>query len=211
WAHAPSAETGRDAVVFACEDEPVAVIHTEERLRPDAANEIRALHDAGYDVRILSGDTSSRVSEVARQLGIAEDHVSGGCTPDDKARWLAANDRHDTLMIGDGINDALALTTAFASGTPAVDRPFVPSRADFYFTTAGLHPIALVLAAARKLTRVHRRNLCVALAYNAFAVGFAAAGFITPIICAIVMPLSSLTLLLTTTASFAKGSSAWRS
>ena len=65
--------------------------------------------------------------------------------------------------------------------------------------------------AARKLAAIHRRNLCIALAYNAFAVGFAAAGLITPIVCAIVMPISSLSLLLTTTASFSKGSAPWKS
>ena len=210
WAHPPSRELHSEAVVFACENESLAVVHTEERFRPDAANEIRALRDDGYDVRILSGDTPRRVREAAQQLGIAEDHVEGGFSPTDKARWLSDNDHHDTLMIGDGINDALALTTAFASGTPAIDRPFVPSRADFYFTTAGLRPIALVLAAAKKLSRIHRRNLCAALAYNALAVGFAAAGFITPIVCAVIMPLSSLSLLLGTTASFTKGVGTWR-
>jgi len=45
--------------------------------------------------------------------------------------------------VGDGVNDALALDRAHASGTPAIDRPFVPARADFFFVTPGLAPIRL--------------------------------------------------------------------
>ncbi len=211
WAVPAPDAASDDAVVFSCDDKTLAVIRTEERLRPDAAREVRALQDEGYEVRILSGDTPSRVREVAEVLGLGSDLAQGGCSPDDKARWLADHDHHDTLMIGDGINDALALSAAFVSGTPAIDRPFVPARADFYFTTAGLRPVAMALKGAKKLVAIHRRNLCVALVYNTVAVGFAVTGLITPIVCAIVMPLSSLSLLLTTTASLTKGRFSWRS
>lgn len=210
WAMTRIETSSEDAVVFACDGEPLAVIRTEERLRPDAAREVHQLQDAGYAVHILSGDTPARVREAADELGLAADHAQGACGPIDKARWLAENDHCDTLMIGDGINDALALTAAFASGTPAIDRPFVPARADFYFTTAGLRPVAMALEGAKKLAAINQRNLRIALVYNTAAVGFAAAGLITPILCAVIMPASSLTLLLTTTASLTKGAFSWR-
>ena len=113
-------------------------------------------------------------------------------------------------MIGDGINDSLVVARAFCSGTPAIDRPFMAARSDFYFVTPGLRPIRLALDAAAKLARVRKRNLTIAVAYNVLAVGLAYAGVMSPLVCAVFMPASSLTTILTTTFSLSGRSSLWR-
>ena len=110
-----------------------------------------------------------------------------------KARFLEQHDHGDTLFVGDGVNDALALDRAHVSGTPAVDRPYVPARADFFFVTPGLAPIRLALRSARALAQVVRADLAIALAYNALAIGLALAGRMSPLLCAVLMPASSLT------------------
>jgi Cu2+-exporting ATPase len=114
-------------------------------------------------------------------------------------------------MVGDGLNDSLAVEEAFASGTPAIDRPFLPARTDFYFTTPGLRPIALALRAARTLEQVTRRNLTIAVAYNIVSVGLAWAGLLSPLVCAIVMPLASVSVVLLTTVTLSERSPLWRS
>ncbi|MBI5513538.1 MAG: HAD family hydrolase [Deltaproteobacteria bacterium] len=209
WALDGSADGA--AVVFSREGEGLASLDTEEPLRPAAARELQALRDDGYDVWILSGDSPERVDEVARKVGVPEDHCVGGASPEAKARWLEAHDRRDTLMLGDGINDSLAVSRAWCSGTPAIDRPFLPARTDFFFISAGLRPVRAALRAARSLHRVHRRNLAVALAYNAGTVGISLAGGMSPVLCAAVMPLTSLSLLLATWWSLGPGGRAWRS
>ncbi len=198
-------------LVFSRDRVALARLRTEEVLRPDARAEIAQLMADGYEVWILSGDAPDRVSAMATALGVPSDRAVGGQTPADKARWLDAHDLHDTLMVGDGINDALAVERAFCSGTPAVDRPFMPARTDFYVVAPGLRPVGLALRAAHALARIHRRNLGIALAYNAVTVGLALAGRMSPLLCAVVMPASSLSILLATVASLSQRSPLWKS
>ena len=200
-----------DDTVFTRDGRVLAALRTDEQLRPDARGEIASLTARGYDVWILSGDARERVAAMADTLGIARDRAIGGCSPDDKAAWLAAHDHRDTLMVGDGINDALAVERAFCAGTPAIDRPFMPARTDFYVVTAGLHPIGLALAASHALARINRRNFGIAVAYNAGAVALCLAGRMSPLLCAVLMPISSLGILLATTASLSGRSPLWKS
>jgi Cu2+-exporting ATPase len=113
-------------------------------------------------------------------------------------------------MVGDGINDSLVVGDAWCSGTPAVDRPFMPARADFYFVTAGLRPIRIALRAGRRLARVVRLNLAIAVVYNVVTVGLAVAGRMSPVLCAVLMPLSSLTTIGATVLSLSKRSATWK-
>jgi Cu2+-exporting ATPase len=210
WAAATSYPPGAD-VLFAVDGTPRAALVTGEEPRPDAATETRQLAALGYEIHVLSGDAPDKTVALARRLGIPASHAQGGLSPQDKAAWLALHDHEDTLMIGDGINDAIAVERAFASGTPAIDRPFMPARSDFYFVTAGLRPVRLALATGRALVRLHRKNLGIAVAYNVVTVGLAAAGLMSPLLCAVVMPISSLTVVLSSTHAFSRRSRLWRS
>jgi Cu2+-exporting ATPase len=200
WATSTGVGAERD-VVFSVDGSVCASFATMEALRPDASDEVRALQTAGYDVWILSGDSSDRVRALAQTVGIPENRTVAECSPEDKAEWLRVHDDHDTLMVGDGLNDGLAVTEAHCSGTPAIDRPFIAARSDFYLVTSGLTPVRQALEASRVLRRVVQRNLALAIGYNTLAAGLAIAGRMSPLLCAILMPLSSLTVILSTTAS----------
>lgn len=210
WA-APGRMAPDGAVAFARDGLVIAAFRTEEHLRKDARAEVTALRADGYDVYILSGDTQARAHALAATVGIADDHAIGGATPSAKAAWLAAHDRDDTLMVGDGINDTLAVGRAFCAGTPSIERPFLAARTDFFVVTAGLGPIARALGAAHALERVHRRNLGMAIAYNVVSVTLSLSGHMSPLLCAVFMPLSSLTVLAATTASLSGRSALWKS
>ncbi|MGH7298519.1 MAG: HAD family hydrolase, partial [Polyangiaceae bacterium] len=189
----------------------VAAVRTTERLRGDAVPELRALAKDGVEVWMLSGDDPERVRAAAVHAGIPAERALGGRSPRDKASFLAGVDRRDTLLVGDGVNDALALDRAYVSGTPAVDRPYIPARADFFFVTPGLAPVRLALRSARVLAQVVRVDLAIALAYNALAIGFALAGRMSPLLCAVLMPASSLTTIGATVAALSARSRPWRS
>ena len=193
----PAAEV---SVLFGRDGERLAQYCFVEDLCPDARTEVEQLQRAGLEVWMLSGDTSQKVADSARRLGLDNEHAYGSLSPKDKARRVRLLDggEGDTLMIGDGINDALAFAAAACTGTPAVDRPTLPARADFYFLGVGLGPIALALALARKTHAVIRRNLGLAALYNAVVLGLSFGGLMTPLRCAIAMPLSSLLILLAT-------------
>ncbi|HEX8792438.1 MAG TPA: heavy metal translocating P-type ATPase metal-binding domain-containing protein, partial [Polyangiaceae bacterium] len=163
-------------LAFGVDGRVLAPLATVERPRPDAAKEVSALEADGMEVWLLSGDTQPRVEAAAAACGIPARHAVGEQTPRSKAAFLDAHDNADTLFVGDGVNDALALDHAHVSGTPAVDRPYLPARADFFFVTPGLAPLRLALRTARALAQVVRAVLAIALVYNAVAIALALAG-----------------------------------
>lgn len=207
WA---GAQQGAGDVAFTRAGDVLACVSTREHLRKDAPREVSALIKDGYEVWLLSGDESARVAHVARDLGLPAERAIGGATPSDKADWIRAHDREDTLMVGDGINDVVAVAAAFCSGTPAIDRPFVASRADFYFVSPGVSPVRAALQIASRLARVVKANFAVATLYNVVAVSLVLAGVMSPLLAAVLMPLSSVTTILATTLSFSRRSGAWK-
>jgi Cu2+-exporting ATPase len=196
---------------FSRDGEALAWFETDERLRPDARDELADLAAAGYELWILSGDQPERVAAAAAELGLDPARARGRMTPDDKAAWLVEHDRGDTLFVGDGINDSLAADAATCSGTPAIDRPFMASRSDFYLTTAGLAPIGRALAAAHRLGRVARRNLVFTSCYNAVAVALSWAGLMQPWLAAVLMPASSIAVVAMTARGLSNRRLLWRS
>ncbi len=206
-----SADPGAGDLAFGVDGRALARFATVERLRPDAASEIASLARDGVEVWLLSGDTQSRVDAAAAACGIPAVRAVGDQTPQSKADFLDAHDRGDTLFVGDGVNDALALDHAHTSGTPAVDRPYVPARADFFFVTPGLAPVRAALRRARALAQVVRADLAVAVVYNAITVGLALAGRMSPLLCAVLMPASSLTTIALTVAALSPGRKSWTS
>jgi Cu2+-exporting ATPase len=178
--------------VFARDGVTLARCDFREEFRPDASRELAGLRDAGYALHLLSGDGEARVRATARALGIPADNVRAALSPEEKAARVRELDDADTLMVGDGLNDGPSFSAAHCAATPAVDRPVLPARADFYFLGDGIAALRHALAAARRLRRVIRDNLVLAVVYNAVAVALSLAGLVTPVVAAVLMPLSSL-------------------
>jgi Cu2+-exporting ATPase len=197
--------------VFSRDGIALLVLPTAEVMRGDAAAEADSLRTLGYDLWIASGDAQSRVDSMAAQLGITATSARGDLNPDDKRTLIEGLDHGDTLMLGDGINDGPAMQRARCSGTPAVDRPFVPSRADFYFLTPGLFPVRVALNAAKAVRRVVRTALTFATLYNVLAIGLCYAGAMRPWLAAIFMPLSSISVLTYTAFALSPRRKVWRS
>jgi Cu2+-exporting ATPase len=192
------AHDGRGVTVLSVDGAKKYAFFTREALRSDARAELAKLRAAGCDVWLLSGDAPARVAAVADALAIAPDHALASLSPDDKATAVARLDREDTLYLGDGVNDALAFSRALVAGTPAIDRPVLPGKCDFFLLGDGIAALGSALAVARRLRATVRRNLAVSLAYNAVTVAACFAGAMTPLRAAIAMPLSSLTILAAT-------------
>jgi Cu2+-exporting ATPase len=209
-----SASGARDAgigTVFAGEGTELARFHFREQLEGDARAELAALRADGLAVRILSGDGAQRVAEACARLGLDPRFAEGELDPEQKADRVRALDDEDTLMVGDGLNDAPAFDAAWCSATPAIDRPQLPGRADFYFLGGGIAAVRRALIAARELDRTTRRALRFALLYNASAVLGCLLGLVGPLGAAVLMPVSSLALVLWTTLRIARRRAAWMS
>ena len=98
-------------------------------------------------------------------------------------------------MIGDGVNDAAALQAADIGIGVAGGAEASLASADIYFEAPGLHPVLEVVDGARRSYQVIRQNIGFSLAYNAVAIGFAMAGWVSPLVAALIMPISSFVVL----------------
>jgi Cu2+-exporting ATPase len=182
------------ATLFSADGVPLVELRFTEAFKPDASRELERLRRAGYQLHLLSGDAQAKVDAASRTLGVESDRAHGGLDPEQKAAVVRALDENDTLMVGDGLNDSLSFEEALCTATPAVDRPALPGKADFYFLGDGIAALRRALGASVRLRRVVRDNLLLAAAYNFLAVGLCFAGVVTPLVAAVLMPLSSVAI-----------------
>ena len=170
----------------------VSAFLVRQALREDAAATVAALQRAGYRVIILSGDRRAAVADAAEALGVAE--WESGLTPAEKIARIEAlkTKGGKVLMVGDGVNDAPALAAAHVSISPVTAAHVSQAAADAVFLGGRLAPILSALATGRKAKRLMAQNLAFSALYNVFAIPLAAAGFLTPLIAALAMSLSSV-------------------
>ncbi len=186
-------------------------LETGEKIRQDAVDEVTALKTAGYEVYLLSGDNKGRVDAVSQTLGIAPEYAYSEMNPENKIKMVAKLDKNNTIMIGDGLNDSLGFDAAWCAATPAVDSAVLPQKADFYYLGDGVGAVRKALSAAHALSKVQKINLGFAAGYNAIAVGICLAGWVNPIVAAVLMPLSSLTIVTLTTIQLGRRRQHWMS
>ncbi|MCP3057921.1 heavy metal translocating P-type ATPase metal-binding domain-containing protein [Myxococcus sp. K38C18041901] len=192
-----SAEGARGTVLFR-DNTPVAAFPLREALRPDARREVSALQAEGHAVWLISGDAPARVRELAGSLGVPEAQALGGLRPEDKACTVSRLGSTDSLYLGDGVNDSLAFERALCAGTPAIDRPVMPGKSDFFLVGEGLASLREALRLSRELHQVVRRLLMLAIGYNVVAVAVCLVGWMTPLRAAVAMPATSLATVLFT-------------
>lgn len=186
----PSVVPGWDAE-FARDGQTIARFSFSESLRSGAKSGIRFLRTQ-CDVFILSGDRREKVLQLARDLGLPEASALGGQSPDDKADWVRHHAGRPSLFVGDGANDSLAFDEADCRGAPIVHCGPLQEKADFLFFGRGIEPIVALFQLARKRRRAVQRVFAFAVAYNVVAGILCLAAYMTPLLAAILMPLSSV-------------------
>ena len=185
---------GLTPVLVAVDGVVVARAAFGDRIRPEARAAVRELHERGWDVRLLSGDAPSVVARVARELGIDPTRTEGGATPERKREVIRV--AHPAVMVGDGVNDAAAISLAAVGIAVRGGAEASMAAADVYLARGGIGALPELLDGARRTTRIIRRNMLIALGYNGIGVALAMMGVIDPLFAAILMPVSSLTVVL---------------
>lgn len=179
-------------VIVAWEGWAHGLIELSDEIRPEAKLAVAELSEMGIETRLLSGDNSARVAEVAKALGI--NNFQGGVSPEEKLAELKGNEV--TAMVGDGINDIAAISAAdvgiaMGSGAHAAQAAAAITILD---DDPAQVPFALKLA--RKTRANIYQNLAWAFGYNLVLVPVAAFGLLNPMLAGAAMALSSVSVVL---------------
>ncbi|MDG5758424.1 heavy metal translocating P-type ATPase [Natronococcus sp. A-GB1] len=196
---------GKTAMPVAIDGRLVGVLAVADEVRESATETVAALRARGTEVVMLTGDNERTAAAVARAVGIDPDNVRAEVLPEDKADHVEAlqNDGSRVMMVGDGVNDAPALTTAqvgvaIGSGTDvAIESADVTLMRD---------DPADVLKAVRiseaTISKV-RQNLFWAFIYNTTLIPIASLGLLNPALAGLAMAASSVSVM-TNSLAFAR-------
>jgi Cu2+-exporting ATPase len=189
------AERGIGSLYVAKDGKALLLLGLEDPLRADAPGLINALKAEGARLTLLSGDQRAVAERIARQLGGME--VIAEVLPEDKDKVIAGlqADGHQVAMVGDGINDAPALVRADVGIALGSGTDVSIASADIVLMSSELEKVRLAAALSRRTLRTIRQNIAISIAYNAIMVPLAMAAWVTPLVAAVSMPISSLAVI----------------
>jgi Cu2+-exporting ATPase len=175
-----------------------------DAIRSDALAALTTLRGRGWKTLLLSGDAASVSARVGTALGFARDEIVAEAGPEEKAARVRALVQSVSggktppcvAMVGDGVNDAAAIAAATVGIGVHGGAEASLATADVALTRDGLAALVALDDGAQRSMRVIRRNIAYAFCYNAVGVSLAMSGHISPLVAAIMMPVSSLTVVL---------------
>ncbi|MFW6321506.1 MAG: heavy metal translocating P-type ATPase [Halohasta sp.] len=188
---------GKTAMLVAVDGQLVGVVATADTVRESAKETVAELHERGLGVVMLTGDNERTASAVAKEVGIDPDNVRAEVLPEDKADAVEdiQDDGSRAMMVGDGVNDAPALTTAhvgvaIGSGTDvAIESADVTLMRD-----DPLDVLKIIRLSEATLSKI-RQNLFWALGYNAVLIPVASLGLLNPALAGLAMAGSSVSVM----------------
>jgi Cu+-exporting ATPase len=193
-ARAAAEDAGRTAIAVAWDGEARAVLEVADAVKETSPEAIRRLRALGLTPILLTGDNEAVARSVAREVGIAPEHVVAEVLPQDKVdvvKRLQAEGR-SVAMVGDGVNDAAALAQADLGLAMGTGTDAAIEAGDLTLVRGDLRAAADAIRLARRTLGTIRSNLFWAFAYNVAALPLAAAGLLTPMIAGAAMAFSSV-------------------
>ena len=170
-----------------------------DRLKPESGHAVERLRQQGFAAHLVSGDSQATTRYIAGQLAI--DRYSAEIDPLGKARILEQlqADGHSVVAVGDGINDAPMLAHANLGIAMGSGTDLAMKAAGIILMDNRLDRIPFVLELARRTLRIIQQNLFWAFVYNCLGIALAITGILNPILAALAMLLSSVSILANTT------------
>jgi Cu+-exporting ATPase len=188
---------GATVVGLALDGELRALFAVRDAIKPGAAAVVRQLQNQGLRVYLLTGDNARTAASLARQVGIAAENVSAEVRPGQKAEFVqqlqVRGER--VAFVGDGINDAPALTQADLGIAVSRASDVAREAADIILLKSEIEGVPEALGLAHATLRTIKQNLFWAFFYNALGVPLAALGFMSPVLCAAAMGCSDLVVI----------------
>lgn len=189
-------EHGKTAVIIAINSNVEAIILLSDIIKEDSKEAILKLKSSGIDVIMLSGDNKKVSKEIGTEAGIS--NIIAEVLPKEKGKVIESLRKKGktVAMVGDGINDAVALSKADVAFTMGSGTDVAIEIGDVVILKNNLLAIPIIIENSKRIRRKIYENLIFAFIYNIIAIPFAATGHLTPAIAAITMSASSLSVLL---------------
>lgn len=191
-------EKGVTPILFCYNNKYMGLIAVEDSIKQDSSAAVTGLKDLGLDIYMLTGDIAKTAESIAYRAGIS--NVKAEVKPSDKEKFISElrSDNHKVVMIGDGINDAPALTAADVGIAIGTGTDIAIDSADVILTHGSLVEAVNTIDLSRKVMKNIRQNLFWAFFYNCLGLPIAAGVFsgigisLNPMIAAALMSCSSL-------------------
>ena len=190
------ASQGKTPLLFARNSELLGIIAAADPIKEDSASAVEMLRNLGICTIMLTGDNSTTAAAIAQQAGI--ENVIAGVMPQDKAMVVKKlKEKGRVTMVGDGINDAPALTVADNGVAIGAGTDVAIDAADVVLMNSCLSDVCAAVRLSRKTLQTVKQNLFWAFIYNAICIPVAAGAFagfgitLNPMIAAAAMSCSS--------------------
>lgn len=181
--------------VFAKNGEILAHFEFESVLRAGASELISYLKKIKIPIKMLTGDNEKAAQKVASKLSITD--FTAFCLPENKMQVITTlSQKHKVLMVGDGVNDALALQNAAVAVSLKQGADLATQNSDIILLKNDLHALEQAIRLSKKTFIIIKQNLAFSLCYNALTIPLAFVGLINPLVAAASMSLSSVVVIL---------------
>lgn len=181
--------------VFAKNGEILAHFEFESVLRAGAIELISYLKKIKMPIKMLTGDNEKAAQKVASKLGITD--FTAFCLPENKMQVITTlSQKHKVLMVGDGVNDALALQNAAVAVSLKQGADLAAQNSDIILLKNDLSALKQAIELSKKTFIIIKQNLAFSLCYNALTIPLAFVGLINPLVAAASMSLSSVVVIL---------------
>lgn len=181
--------------VFAKNGEILAHFEFQSVLRAGASELISYLKKIKMPIKMLTGDNEKAAQKVASKLGITD--FTAFCLPENKMQFITTlSQKHKVLMVGDGVNDALALQNAAVAVSLKQGADLAAQNSDIILLKNDLHALEQAIRLSKKTFIIIKQNLAFSLCYNALTIPLAFVGLINPLVAAASMSLSSVVVIL---------------
>jgi Cu2+-exporting ATPase len=169
-----SAGRGQAVIYLVADGVPRAALAVADVVRPESAEAVRALHEMGIRVSMLTGDARAVAVAVGKELGI--DAVHAEVLPERKAETIESLRRagHRVAMVGDGVNDAPALVAADVGIAMGAGTDVAVEAGDVVLVRSDPRAVSRIIALSRATYRKMIQNLWWAAGYNIVAIPLAA-------------------------------------
>jgi len=185
---------GRTSVEVSWDGTRRGVIRLADTVKPTSAEAIAELKALGITPMLLTGDNQAVAARVAAEVGIAAPDVIAGVLPSQKADAISALQARGrrVAMVGDGVNDSVALATADIGMAMGTGTDAAIEAGDITLVRGDLRTVPTALRLSARTLRIIKQNLFWAFGYNVAAIPLAALGLLNPMIAGAAMAVSSV-------------------